>query len=129
MRKFVVLVALVACLAIAQSGAQSAPPSHNIMSDPNLFADAHLRGVDAQVHLSEEQKSKIRPVFFAEGQRLIAILNDPSLSEDQRGLLIQQLHVQTADKVASMLTPEQRKSQQHAPAPGSGAHALGSAQI
>ena len=35
----------------------------------------------------------------------------------------------TADKVASMLTPEQRKSQQHAPAPGSGAHAAGSSQI
>jgi len=47
---------MVACLAIAQAGAQAAPPSHNIMSDPNLFADAHLRGVDAQVHLSDKQK-------------------------------------------------------------------------
>ena len=129
MRKFVVLVALVACLAIAQSGAQGAPPSHNIMSDPNLFADAHMRGLDAQVHLSDKQKENIRPVFFAEGQKLIAILNDPSLSQDQRGMLIQQLHVEAADKVGSMLTPEQRKSHQHAPAPGSGAHAAGSSQI
>jgi hypothetical protein len=129
MRKFAVLVALVACLAIAQSGAQAAPPSHNIMSDPNLFADAHMRGLDAQVHLSDKQKENIRPVFFTEGQKLISILKDPSLSQDQRGLLIQQLHLQTADKVASMLTPEQRKSQQHAPAPGSGAHTAGSSQI
>ncbi len=129
MRKFVVLVALVACLAIAQSGAQTAPPSHNIMSDPNLFADAHLRGIDSQVHLSDKQKETIRPVFFAEGQKLIAILSDVSLSQDQRGLLIQQLHEETAGKVASMLTPEQRKSQQHAPAPGTGAHVAGSSQI
>jgi Spy/CpxP family protein refolding chaperone len=128
MRKCFILVALVASLAIAQAGAQ-APPSHNIMSDPNLFADAHLRGLDAQVHLSDQQKEQIRPVFFTEGQKLIAILNDPSLSQDQRGLLIQQLHEQTKDKVASMLTPEQRKSRQHAPAPGSGAHASGSSQI
>ncbi|MGC2210091.1 MAG: hypothetical protein WA532_08245 [Candidatus Korobacteraceae bacterium] len=126
MRNFFVLVTMVACLAIAQAGAQAAPPSHNIMSDPNLFADAHLRGVDKQVHLSDKQKEKIRPVFFAEGQKLIAILNDPSLSQDQREQLIGQLHDETAAKVASMLTPEQRKSQQQAPPPGSGAHAAGS---
>ncbi len=118
-----------ACLAIAQAGAQAAPPSHNILSDPNLFADAHLRGVDAQVHLTGKQKEKMRPMFFAEGQKLIAILNDPSLSQDQRGQLIEQLHQQTADKVASMLTPEQRKSQHPVPAPGSGAHGGGSSQI
>jgi Spy/CpxP family protein refolding chaperone len=128
MRKFFFLVALLASLAIAQAGAQAAPPSHNIMSDPSLFADAHLRGIDAQVHLTGKQKEQIRPVFFTEGQKLIAILNDPSLSQDQRGQLIQQLHEQTADKVASMLTPEQRKLQQHAPAPGSGAPAAGSSQ-
>jgi len=81
------------------------------------------------VHLSDQQKVKIRPVFFAEGQKLIAILNDASLSQDQRGQLIQQLHEQTAATVASMLTPEQRKRQQHAPAPGTGAHASGSSQI
>ena len=129
MRKFFVRVALMACLAIAQAGAQAAPPSHNILSDPNLFADAHLRGVDAQVHLTGKQKEKMRPMFFAEGQKLIAILNDPSLSQDQRGQLIEQLHQQTADKVASMLTPEQRKSQHPVPAPGSRAPAPGSGQI
>jgi len=129
MRKLFVLVALVACLAIAQSGAQAAPPSHNIMSDPNLFADAHLRGMDAQLHLSEKQKEKIRPVFLAEGEKLIAIMNDSSLSDDQRRQLIQHLHLQTADEVATMLTPEQRKNQKHAPAPGSGAHASSSTQI
>jgi hypothetical protein len=118
MRRFFILVAMMACLAIVQAGAQAAPPSHNIMSDPNLFADAHLRGLDAQVHLSDKQKEQIRPVFFTEGQKLIAILSDSSLSQDQRGQLIQQLHEQTANKVASMLTPEQRKGQQHAPAPG-----------
>jgi hypothetical protein len=100
------------------------------MSDPTLFADAHLRGVDAQVHLSDEQKEKIRPVFVAEGQKLIAILNDASLSQDQRGLLIQQLHEETAGKVASMLTPEQRKNQQqHPPIPASAPHAPSSTQI
>jgi Spy/CpxP family protein refolding chaperone len=129
MQKFLVLVMLVACFAIAQSGAQAAPPSHSIMSDPNLFADAHLNGLDKQVHLSDKQKETIRPVFLSEGQKLIDILKDPSLSQDQRGQLIQQLHLQTASQVASMLTPEQQKNQQRVPAPGSRAHASGSSQI
>ncbi len=126
MRKLFVLIVLLACFAPVQAGAQAAPPSHSIMSDPNRFADAHLNGLDAQVHLSGKQKEELRPVFFAEGQKLIAILNDSALSQDQRGLLIQQLHLQTANKVASMLTPEQRKV---APAPGTGARGTGSTQI
>jgi len=110
MHRTVVFIALIVGIAILRSGAQAAPPSHNILGDPNLFADAHLRGLDAQVHLSDEQKQKLRPVFYAEGETLIAIMSDSSLPEDQKGQKIQQLHVQTAAKVASMLTPAQRKA-------------------
>ncbi|HEX8815191.1 MAG TPA: hypothetical protein VF753_06810 [Terriglobales bacterium] len=87
-----------------------APPSHNILGDANLFADAHLKGLDAQVHLSDEQKQKLRPVFYAEGQKLIAIMNDATLGDDQKGQKIGELHEETAAKVTSMLTPAQRKA-------------------
>ena len=110
MYRNIAFVALLVSIAILQAGAQAAPPSHSILGDPNLFADAHLKGVDAQVHLSDEQKQKLRRVFYAEGQTLIAIMNDSSLPDDQKGQKIQQLHEQTAEKVASMLTPAQRKS-------------------
>jgi hypothetical protein len=98
-------------LAALAAGAQAAPPSHNILSDPKLFADAHLRGLDAEMHLSDKQKEQLRPLFYAEGQKLVAILNDPSLREDQRQRMIEQLHDETAAKVFSMLTPAQRRSQ------------------
>jgi Spy/CpxP family protein refolding chaperone len=127
MGKSLVLLALLACFA-AQGGAQVAPPSHSIMGDPNRFADAHLRGLDAQVQLSDKQKEAIRPVFFAEGQKLIAVLSDPALSEQQRSLLIQHLHLEAAGKVASLLTPEQRKRQTPVPAPAA-RPAAGSSQI
>jgi Spy/CpxP family protein refolding chaperone len=110
MYRNIAFVALIVSIAIFQAGAQAAPPSHNILGDPNLFADAHLKGLDAQLHLSDEQKQKLRPVFYAEGQRLIAIMNDSSLPDDQKGQKIQQLHEQTEAKVASMLTPAQRKA-------------------
>jgi Spy/CpxP family protein refolding chaperone len=109
MRRTTLLAFLILSVAFIQAAAQT-PPSHKILSDPNMFADAHLKGLDAQVHLSDEQKEKLRPVFYAEGQSLIAIMNDSSLAEDQRGQMIQRLHEETAAKVATLLTPAQRKN-------------------
>jgi len=117
MRQRIVLAALIACFALVQAVAQAAPPSHNILTDPNLFADAHVNGLDAQVHLSEQQKAKLRPLFVAEGRKLIAIMNDPSLREEQRQQAILQLHLQTQDKALSMLTPSQLQRFNHSPRP------------
>jgi len=115
MRAKILIAALFACFALVSAGAQAGPQSHNILSDPNLFADAHMKGLDSQVHLSDQQKANIRPVFVAEGQKLIAILGDRNLRDEQRQQQIQQLHEQTAAKVASMLTPSQLKQRQSAP--------------
>ncbi len=114
MRAKVLIVALIACLAIVRAGAQ-APPSHGVLSDPNRFADAHVNGLDAQLHLSDQQKAKLRPLFFAEGQALISILNDRSLQEDQRHRKIQQLHEETRNKVIPLLTPSQLEQFNNAP--------------
>jgi hypothetical protein len=110
MRKNALLLIGILWFTFALTWSQAGPPpSHKILSDPNLFADAHLHGLDQQVHLSDEQKAKIRPVFVAEGQKLISIMNDNSLSADQRQKQIEQLHERTRDKVASMLTASQLK--------------------
>ena len=115
MRGKILILALFACFAFGQAGAQAGPQSHNILSDPNLFADAHIKGLDSQVHLSEQQKAKLRPLFVTEGKKLISILNDSSLPEDRRQQAIQQLHEQVAAKVASMLTPSQLKQRNNSP--------------
>ena len=109
MRAKILIMALIACFAFAQAGAQGGPESHKILSDPKLFADAHVNGLDAQLHLSEQQKAQLRPLFLAEGKELISILNDSSLPQDQRQQKIQQLHEQTRDKVIPFLTPSQLK--------------------
>lgn len=129
MRGKILILALMACFAFVQAGAQAGPPSHNILSDPNLFADAHIKAVDSQVHLSEEQKVKIRPIFVAEGQKLIAIINDRSLREDQRQQAIMQLHLETEAKVNSMLTPSQLKQHNNAPRMAPSPQATGSQRI
>ena len=113
----VLIAALIVCLALVQAGAQAGPPSHSILSDPNKFADAHVNGLDAQLHLSEQQKAQLHPLFVAEGKELISILNDSSLREEQRQQKIQQLHEQTAAKVATFLTPSQLKQYSNTPRP------------
>ena len=115
MRTKFIIVTLMACLAFSRAGAQAGPPSHNVLSDPNLFADAHINGLDSKLHLSEQQKAKLRPMFVVEGKALISILNDSSLREDQRQLKIQQLHEQTRDQVLPILTPSQRKQFDNGP--------------
>lgn len=93
MHRKVIFAILFIGIAILLGGAQSAPPSHNILGDPNLFAEAHLKGLDTKVHLTDEQKQKLRPVFYTEWQTLVGIMNDSSLQRDQRGHKIQQLHL------------------------------------
>ena len=85
------------------------PPGHQMLADPSAFADGHLAALDHQVQLTAEQKAKLRPVFLDERQKLFAILNSTTMPTDQKQASIQKLHEETAAKVNSLLTPQQRK--------------------
>ena len=81
-----------------------------MLGDPDLFASAHIHGLDALVHLSDEQKRNLYAVFYAELQMATAIMSDSSLRDDQKGEQIQQVHKRTAAQIDSILTPDQRKA-------------------
>ena len=111
MKRFSALLLLLLVVAplvvVAQSGGM--PPGHQMLADPNAFADGHLAALDHQVQLSAAQKTKLRPVFLDEGQKLFAIMSSTSMPTDQKQAAIGKLHEETAAKVNSLLTPEQRK--------------------
>jgi Spy/CpxP family protein refolding chaperone len=92
---------------LAQNGGM--PSGHRMLADPNAFADGHVAALDRQVQLTEAQKAKLRPVFLDEGQRLFAIINSTTMPTEQKQSAIQKLHEDTAAKVNSLLTPEQRQ--------------------
>lgn len=109
MKKYVsLLILLFASIGLA---AQSSgmPPGHQMLANPDKFADGHIAALDRQLHLSAEQKTKLRPVFLAEGQQLFAVLDSNTLSNEQKQAAIEKLHADTAAKVDSLLTPEQRR--------------------
>jgi len=82
-----------------------------MLADPNAFADGHLAALDHQVQLTAAQKTKLRPIFLDEGQKLFAILNSTTMPTEQKQAAIEKLHEETASKVNSVLTPQQRKQE------------------
>jgi uncharacterized protein len=109
MKKYVLsLLFLCLCVAaLSQTG--SMPPGHQMLADPEKFADGHVAALDQQVQLTAEQKPKLSALFLAEGKQLFALLNDPKLTPEQKQMGIENLHQQTAARVSSMLTAEQRR--------------------
>lgn len=103
----VLLLLAISAVLLAQTG--SMPPGHQMLADPEKFADGHVAALDQKVQLTAEQKPKLRAIFLAEGKQLFAVLNDPTLTQEQKQMSIENLHQQTADKVSSMLTAEQRR--------------------
>ncbi len=92
---------------VAQNGGM--PPGHQMLASPNAFAEGHLAALDHQVQLTAAQKTKLRPIFLDEGQKLFAIMNSTTMPTDQKQAAIEKLHEETAGKVDSVLTPEQKK--------------------
>lgn len=110
-RAYILLLLLLSVLTLVAAAQQSGamPPGHQMLADPETFADGHVAALDARLHLSADQKAKLRPVFLEEGKRLFAVLSDDSLPLAQKQAAIAQLHSETAAKVDSLLTPEQRR--------------------
>lgn|SRR5690348_13045519 len=104
---FTTFCILAVCLTAA---AQTAiPHGHQMLADPEKFADGHLAALDQRVQLTDDQKPKVRTAFLDEGKQLFALLNDSSLSTEQKQAGIEKLHLETAARVNAILTPEQRR--------------------
>jgi hypothetical protein len=48
-------------------------------------------------------------VFLEEGKQLLGIISSTTLSQEEKQAAIGKLHLETANQVNSLLTPEQRR--------------------
>ncbi|MGQ9456169.1 MAG: Spy/CpxP family protein refolding chaperone [Armatimonadota bacterium] len=62
-----------------------------------------------QLSLSEEQKKKVKVILDDSRAKTTAVMNNPSLTRDQKLTKIAEIRKQTIDKIRSLLTPEQKK--------------------
>jgi periplasmic protein CpxP/Spy len=117
----IALVLAISLPAAAQSSAanpssQSAP-AQNTPSQPsmqqNAPSSASPNSAQAQanednpLNLTDEQKTKLRPIIADENQQMEALRNDTSLSQSQKIDKANQIRAQASPKIKAILTPEQ----------------------
>lgn len=71
----------------------------------------HQRFLDflKQLNLSAEQEKKVKAILDDSRAKTMAVMNNSSLTRDQKRTKIAEIRKQTMDKIRSLLTPEQKK--------------------
>ena len=83
-----------------QPGAASeAAPTH-----PQAQAQA---GEDNPLNLTDEQKTKLRPILAEENQQLETLRNDTSMTQEQKMAKANEIRQTAGPKIKAILTPEQ----------------------
>ena len=91
------------------SPSQSAPAqSAPAQSGQSGSASQSSQGADDNpLGLTEEQKTKLRPIIADENQQMEAVRNDSSLSTEQKVAKANQIRETASPKIRAVLTPEQ----------------------
>jgi periplasmic protein CpxP/Spy len=91
------------------SPSQSAPSqSAPSQSGQSGSASQSSQGADDNpLGLTEEQKTKLRPIIADENQQMEAVRNDSSLSTEQKVAKANQIRETASPKIRAVLTPEQ----------------------
>lgn len=75
-------------------------------AQPNGGAQ-RFREVVQQLHLTPDQARQLIPILRAEGPKLQAIKNDPSLSRVEKFQRLRAIHEESNPQVKAILSPEQ----------------------
>src|SRR5579885_838453 len=109
-----VILSLVAVLALlvsgaaiwAQTGSENSSPSQEQHARRGRRGAGFERMAQA-LNLTDEQKSQIQPILQQQRQKLEALRNDNSLSQEQKREQFQQIREQTRSQINAILTPDQ----------------------
>ena len=105
-----VLVVLATGLVLA--GQNSAPQTphqgHEAMGAAASSPDAHLQMLTEKLNLTDEQRTKLKPILQDQAQQVKAVHDDTSLSQEQKSSKMKALHASFRDQINAVLTPEQQ---------------------
>lgn len=89
-----------------QSPSQSSP-SQAPSSQSGSASQSSQAQEDNPLSLTDEQKTKLRPIIADENQQLEAVRNDSSMTPEQKVSKANQIKETAAPKIKAILTPEQ----------------------
>jgi Spy/CpxP family protein refolding chaperone len=90
-------------LPLQASSANAVPQA----TDKRMMHD-RLQDAVNQLNLNDDQKGKLKDVFADSKSKHDAIMNDSTLTSDQKRDKMKSLHVDTLSKVNEVLTPDQQ---------------------
>jgi Spy/CpxP family protein refolding chaperone len=97
----------------AQAAPAQAAPTPPASTQQNAPSTASPNSAQAQgnednpLNLTDEQKTKLRPIIADENQQMEALRNDNSMSQAQKIDKANQIRAQASPKIKAILTPEQ----------------------
>jgi Spy/CpxP family protein refolding chaperone len=71
--------------------------------------DQELARMTQQLHLTDEQQAKIKPILEEQHKQMMALRQDTSMSREDRRAKFQEIRKQTFEKMNPILTAEQQK--------------------
>ena len=127
MKRLLLSTALSVALAGTAAFAQQAQPTLPENSTPNANAPHHRHHapdpqrqaefLSKKLNLSADQTAKLAPIFADRDQKFQSLMQDQSLTQQQRHEQMRSIHQNTEQQLATVLTPDQMqqlKSMRHA---------------
>ena len=86
--------------------------------------DAQLEHMSSALNLTDEQKTKIKPILEDTSKKMQQLRQDSSLSEQDKRAKMQEIHQDAMSQVKPILTADQQKKfeSMHGPHGGQGEH-------
>ncbi len=74
-----------------------------------MTPEQQLARMTKQLHLTNEQQAKIKPILEEQHQQMMALRQDTSMSREERFAKFREIHRQTYKKIHPILTADQQK--------------------
>jgi Spy/CpxP family protein refolding chaperone len=109
---FVMLVALTTGSHLIGQADQATPttppPAHSAGGATANSPEGHLQMLSEKLNLTDDQKTKLRPIMQDEAQQLRAVHDDTSLSPEQKSAKMKAIRETFHKQINTVLTPEQQ---------------------
>ena len=104
-----ILVLSAAGLAFAQTPQESpAPTPDKHVGMHRESADEQLQMLSEKLNLTDDQKTKLKPILQDQMNQMKAVHEDSSLSPEQKKAKMKSIHESMHDQINAVLTPEQQ---------------------
>jgi protein CpxP len=87
---------------------QTPQQGHEAMGAAAKSPDAHLQMLTEKLNLTDEQRTKLKPILQDQSQQQQAVHDDTSLSPEQKTAKMKSIHASFRDQISAVLTPEQQ---------------------